>query len=486
MTFKNQLKISALSLFVLAAVSCGNKQPAGDRNEVDLKPNTQMTTDAAPVSTNPEIQKLTDLALNGHYGYDITRSLTTEVGARLAGSRQEMMARRWAVAKFRELGFKNIKTEEFVIDGWARGIETAKLMKPSQQNLYVTALGGSVATPPPGVKADVVYFATFEELTAAPAGGLDGKIVYISGGMDKARDGAGYGPANQRRRNGATEAAKRGAAAVLIRSVGTDSHRFPHTGQMNYDPDVKKIPIGAISNPDADQLDRIFASGKEVVINLRLGTRDLGPKTSGNVMAEIIGSEKPDEIILIGAHLDSWDLGTGAIDDGAGVGIVMGAAKVLMDSGLKPKRTIRIVLFGSEEIGLKGGFAYAEQHKGTDLSRHILATESDFGAGRIYGLQTGNTDINKAAIRAMAPEFEFLGIELRDGESTGGPDIIPLAREGVPTIRLNQDGYDYFDLHHTPDDTFDKIDPDAMAQNVAAYAALIWLASETDSNFKDK
>lgn len=437
-------------------------------------------------SANPEVQKLTDIALNGHYGYEITRSLTTEVGARLAGSEQEALARGWAVQKFRELGFENVVTEEFEINGWIRGVETAQLVEPSVQNLYITALGGSVATPQNGIEANVVHFATFEDLKTAPAGGLDGKIVYISGGMEKARDGAGYGPANQRRRQGATEAGRRGAAAVIVRSVGTDSHRFPHTGQMGYEPDVKKIPIGAISNPDADQLDRIFASGKDVVINLHLGTKDLGPLTSGNVMAEIIGSEKPDEIILIGAHLDSWDLGTGAVDDGAGVGIVMGAAKVLKDSGLKPKRTIRVVLFGSEEIGLKGGFAYVEQHKDTDLSHHILATESDFGAGRIYGLQTGKTDANKAAVRAMAPEFEFLGIELLEAEGGGGPDIIPLAAEGVPTIRLNQDGYDYFDLHHTPDDTFDKIDPDAMAQNVAAYAALIWLASESPSNFKDE
>ena len=178
---------------------------------------------------------------------------------------------------------------------------------------------------------------------------------------------------------------------------------------MRYDPAIKKIPIGALSAPDADQLDRIFATGEEVVINLNLGTKATGPKTSGNVMGEIIGTEHPEDIILIGAHLDSWDLGTGAIDDGAGVGIVMGAAQVLMQSGLKPKRTIRVVLFGSEEIGLKGGFAYAEAHKFTDLDRHILATESDFGAEKIYGMQTGMGETNHATIRAMAPKFEFLG-----------------------------------------------------------------------------
>ena len=474
------LKIAGVSLLALTLASCGGSN-SGAGKEVILKPDTK-----AVQSTNPEIQKLADIALNGRHGYEITESLTTEVGARLAGSRSEAMARRWAVAKFRALGFKNVKTEVFTIDGWARGIETASIIKPYPQKLYITALGGSVATEGRGTKAPVAFFETFEDLENAPEGGLEGKIVYISGKMEKHKDGAGYGPANKKRRSGATEAAKRGAAAVLIRSVGTDSHRFPHTGQMRYAEGVKKIPIAAISAPDADQLDRIFHSGKDVTINMRLATRSLGDKTSGNVMGEIVGSEKPDEIILIGAHLDSWDLGTGAIDDGAGVGIVMGAAKVLMESGLKPKRTIRVVLFGSEEIGLKGGFAYAEQHKETDLANHVLATESDFGAGRIYAMQTGKSEAGKLAIRAMAPEFKFLGIELKDGESTGGPDIIPLSAQGVPTVRLNQDGYDYFDLHHTPDDTFDKIDPDAMAQNVAAYATLIWLASEADTNFKDE
>lgn len=477
MTSLKFLTVSALALTLMSCSTTIN---------IDTKEGIQVThNNMSSVSSNPEIKMLSNIALKGHYGYEITKSLTTEVGARQAGSAQEAQARLWAVKKFEALGFENITTETFTIDGWKRGVETVTLIAPSSQKLFVTALGGSVATPNAGIEASVVYFPTFDDLKNAPENSLDGKIVYISGLMERTINGAGYGPANMKRRSGATEAAKRGALAVLIRSVGTDSHRFPHTGQMAYDPEIKKIPIGAISGPDADQLDRIFASGEDVVINMRLETQATGPQTSGNVMGEIVGSEKPEEIIVIGAHLDSWDLGTGAIDDGAGVGIVMGAAKVLMESGLRPKRTIRVVLFGSEEIGIKGGIAYAKAHKDTDLANHVLATESDFGADRIYGLQTGLTDANKAAVRAMAHEFQFLGIELLDGESTGGPDVGPLSRAGVPTIRLNQDGTDYFDLHHTPDDTFDKIDPETMAQNVAAYATLIWLASESNSNFKD-
>ena len=466
------------SVMALMMAGCEANKPSANA-EVDLQP--AVTTD---VAANPEIKVLADIALNGSHGYDITRSLTTEIGPRFAGSPQEAKARRWARDKFKTLGFTRIRTEPFPIKGWSRGLETAQITKPYPQNLVITALGGSVATPKGGTKAPVAYFENYEALIAAPMGSLDGKIAYISGRMSKDRDGAGYGPANQKRRSGATEAAKRGAVAVLIRSVGTDSHRMPHTGQMRYNEAVKKIPIAAMSAPDADQLDRIFNMGQDVEIKLRLNTRDLGEKTSGNVMAEIRGSEKPDEIILIGAHLDSWDMGTGAIDDGAGVGIVMGAAQVLMESGLKPKRTIRVVLYGAEEIGIVGAIAYAKAHA-DELNKHVLATESDFGAGKIYALQAGKSVANKAAVAAIAPEFSYLGIQPKEGDTNGGPDIGPLSNAGVPTVRLNQDGTDYFDLHHTPDDTFDKIDSKAMQQNVAAYATLIWLASESDSNFRD-
>ncbi len=465
------------STFGIVAAGCGQ---ADEGTGADMVSKTSVTR-----SANPEIQKLANLAQNGSYGYDITRSLTTEIGPRLAGSEGEARARDWAVEKFKALGFANIKNQSFSVRGWVRGVETAEILSPFPQSLVITALGGSVATPEAGIEAPIAYFKDYQDLLDAPMGSLEGKIAYISGRMDKHIDGAGYGPANQKRQTGATEAAKRGALAVLIRSVGTDSHRFPHTGQMRYAETVRKIPIAAMSAPDADQLDRIFSMGKEVKIHLRLLPQEVGELQSGNVMGEIVGTEKPEEIILIGAHLDSWDMGTGAVDDGAGVGIVMGAAKVLMESGLKPKRTIRVVLFGAEEVGLVGAFAYAKAHQG-ELNQHVLATESDFGAGRIYGIQAGKYAATQAWVAAMAPEFAFLGIQPKDGISNGGPDIIPLNMAGVPTMRLNQDGYDYFDLHHTPDDTFDKIDPESMQQNIAAYATLIWLASQADTNFKDE
>ena len=469
----------ASTLILFGALACAEAPIVETSDEI-----AATTVETVTESSDPNVRKLIDLALNGTEAYDITRSLTTEIGPRLAGTESEARARKWAEAKFLSLGFENVKTEAFTIDGWVRGTESASIIAPFPQKLFITSLGGSVATPETGITAPIAYFPTFEDLKNSPETGLDGKIVYISGLMEKAINGAGYGPANMKRRSGATEAAKRGAEAVIIRSVGTDSHRFPHTGQMRYG-DEKKIPIGAISGPDADQLDRILESGQDVEISLTLTPQAVGPKTSGNVVGEIVGSEKPEEIIVIGAHLDSWDLGTGAIDDGAGVGIVMGAAKVLMKSGLKPKRTIRVVLFGAEEVGILGARAYAQQHE-QELSRHFVATESDFGAERIYGFQAGQTEANKKLVRELAPHFKSLGIKFIEGETNGGPDIGPMAAKGVPAIRLNQDGTDYFDLHHTPDDTFDKIDPDAIAQNVAAYATFIWLASETDKNFREE
>ncbi len=432
----------------------------------------------------PELKKLATTALNGHYGYDITRELTTKLGPRQAGSKAEADARNWAVAKMLDMGFENVRVEPFKINGWARGAAEAAIVSPFPQPLVITALGGSVATPEQGLTAAVVYFKDYEALLAAPAGSLNGKIAFISGKMQKDIDGKGYSPANMKRRNGASEAAKRGAIAVLIRSVGTDSHRLPHTGQMRYEKGVGRIPIAALSNPDADQLERVFGDApNQVVLHLKLTPRDLGEQISGNVIGEIKGQEKPDEIILISGHLDSWDQGTGAIDDGAGVGIALGAAKALMDSGLKPKRTIRVVLFGSEEIGLKGGFAYAEAHK-DELAKHVLASESDFGAGPVYGLQAGKYGAVKEFVKQIAPSMAPLGIQLKAGVTHGGPDIIPLNDLDVPTIRLNQNGTDYFDLHHTPDDTFDKINPKDMAQNVAAWAQLVWLASQADIDFR--
>ena len=437
------------------------------------------------VTIDPTVLRLIEIAQSGTHGYDITRDLTTDIGPRLAGSPAEARAREWTAQRYKELGFENVRIEPFSVPRWERGAEHAEIISPNPQQLLITALGGSVATPENGIEADIAYFPTFDDLVNSPETGLDGKIVFISGLMKKAHDGAGYGPANRKRRSGATEAAKRGALAVVIRSVGTDSHRFPHTGQMRYDPDFPKIPIGALSAPDADQLERTLESGHTVRLKLTMTPEYGGELPSGNVIGEIVGSEKPDEIILIGGHLDSWDLGTGAVDDGAGIGITAGAAQVILEAGLRPKRTIRVVAFGAEEIGLLGGFAYVEAHK-DELANHVLASESDFGGENVYALRSSVQGFAREAIYDIQKQIAHLGIEMEELQTQGGPDIIPLFAQGVPAIRLQQDGTDYFDLHHTPDDTFDKIKQEPMAQNVAAWAAMVWLASEAEVDFRTR
>ncbi len=458
----------------LALAAC-----AGETAEVETRAEAPAvdTKPAAP-AIDPTLAALKQRALSEKYGYAIVEGLTTEVGQRLAGTEAEARARDWTVAKFEEIGLQNVRVEPFTIPGWERGLEEASIVSPNPQQLYITALGGSVATPSGGIEAPVVFFPTYDDLEGHTED-LSGKIVFISGRMKKAPDGAGYGPANRKRRTGATEGAKRGALAVVIRSVGTDSHRFPHTGQMRYDPDYPRIPIAALSGPDADQLERTFERGQDVVMKLQITPIATGDRPSGNVIGEIVGSERPDEIVLIGGHLDSWDLGTGAVDDGAGIGVSAGAAQAIIEAGIQPKRTIRVVAFGAEEVGLLGAYAYAEKYKDA-VGQHVLATESDFGAEAPYEVHIGSKsghDVIREAARIME-------LPAMVKETTGGPDIIPLAAAGVPTMRFQQDGTDYFDLHHTPDDTLDKIDPDQLAINTAAFAVMAVLAANADTDFR--
>jgi Zn-dependent M28 family amino/carboxypeptidase len=303
-----------------------------------------------------------------------------------------------------------------------------------------------------------------------------GRIAYIAYRMERHRDGHGYGPAVGARGTGAVEAARKGAVAVLIRSVGTDSDRLAHTGLMRYADDVPRIPAAALSNPDADQLSRLLALGKPVRLRLDI---DAGPGpdyTSYNVIGEITGSELPDEVVVIGGHLDSWDLGTGAIDDGAGVAITMAAGALIGRLDTPPARTVRVVAFANEEQGLLGGKAYAEQHAHA-MQRHLIGAESDFGAGRIYAFRTVHGADAPAWVRTAAEVMAPLGIEWLAEGGGPGPDLIHAAQAGMPWAQLAQDGSDYFDWHHTANDTLDKIEPAALDQQAAAYAVLAWVAA---------
>jgi carboxypeptidase Q len=384
------------------------------------------------------------------------------------------------------LGFSNVRVEPFEVPLWLRGEERAEIVTPFPQALTMTTLGGSASTDPDGVEAEVVRLESLAALQQITGDSLQGKIVFIDESMARSKDGSGYGKAVGKRRETAYAAQRLGAAAALIRSVGTGSHRFAHTGQMRaveYGAELG-VPMGALASPDADQLSRALAYGRPVTVKLVITPRLLPPATSGNVIAEIVGRESPQEIVLVGAHLDSWDLGTGAVDDGAGIGIVVGAAQLLIEHLAEPpRRTIRVVLFGSEEVGLVGGRAYALAHR-SELSDHIVATESDFGSGDIWRIDTrvGNVNLKHAA--AIAKILAPLGIASGNNTARGGPDLKYLREAGVPVVSLLQDGLDYFDFHHTADDTLDKISPDDLDQNIAAYAAFMYLAAETRADFR--
>lgn len=423
---------------------------------------------------------LREQALADDTGWKVVESLTTEVGPRMAGSEADARAVAWAKAKFKALGFDKVWTEPVTFPKWERRSEHAQVLGANAQPLSVTALGGS---PAGTVEAEVVRFADLAALQAAPAGSLRGKIAFVDYQMVKARDGKDYGNGGAVRSKGPSEAIRKGAIGFVMRSAGTDSHRVPHTGITRFEDGLTPVPAAALAVPDANQLARLVARGP-VRLRLALDCGWDGQATSYNVIGEITGRSKPKEVVVIGGHLDSWDLGTGAIDDGAGVGISMAAGHLIGQLKRAPKRTIRVVAFANEEQGLYGGKAYAQAHA-KDVALHQIAAESDFGAGRIYAFNTGSGDAagSREATRQIAEALAPLGIEYAPDSGGPGPDVGTLAAKGGAWAWLAQDGSDYFDLHHTADDTLDKIDPKALAQNVAAYAVFAYLAAEADGGF---
>mgnify|MGYP006198418709 FL=1 len=408
-----------------------------------------------------------ELKLDNNLAYNLTDSLTVEVGQRLAGSEADARAAAWAEQKFKQLGFDKVWTEPFSMLYWQRGQASLSVSAPFHQNLVVTALGGSIGTPFDGINAQVAMFDSLEQLKQADPAQVKDKIVFINKSMGKDKLGTFYGSVVGARAQGAVEAAKLGAKAIVIRSVGTSINRFAHTGIMRYSEEVPRIPAAAISVPDAIQLEKMLSRQPELTLQLQMQNKLPGEVVSHNVIAEITGSKRPDEIVLISAHIDSWDEGTGALDDGAGVGIVMATGALLKQQG-RPERTVRVVLFGNEEGGLVGARAYAAKHA-SNLKNHVFASESDFGAGRIWRLDTGFGAKSLAFGKTLQQQLAKLGIELGDNSASGGPDVSVLKAQGVPVVSLQQDGTDYFDYHHTPNDTMDKIDPAAMQQNLEAW-----------------
>lgn len=417
---------------------------------------------------------LRDAALKDDLAWEITEGLTTEVGPRLAGTQAEARARDWAVRKLTALGFSKVRSEAFQMQTWVRGAETLEVIAPFPQSLTIAALGNSGATPAKGIEAEIVYFPTLAALEAAPEGSLKGKIAFVSHAMTRTQDGSQYGAFGAARRGGPAIAARKGAAAILIRSIGTDNHRTPHTGVTNFPDGVAPIPAAALSIPDAEQLERIVKRGQPVKLRLTLTPRQIGTTESGNVIAEVPGSDPAAGIVVVACHLDSWDQGTGAIDNASGCGIVTAAAARIMAAGT-PRRTIRILWAGAEEVGVFGGNAYFEAHQG---ERHALAAESDFGADRIWRVDFKLPDSAKAVGDRVATLLTPLGISRGRDPAGGGADVSALIAAGVAGIDLQQDGTRYFDVHHTPDDTLDKIDPVQLRQNVAAWTAMLAVVAD--------
>lgn len=441
---------------------------------------------AAPVSDfRTTASSLRDEALEGTRAFELVRSLTNEAGPRLAGSPGDARAVEWGVRTMKALGFQNVRAEKVTVPHWDRGAESGEIVSPWPQPVVLAALGGSMGTPDGGIEAEVVQVpdvSILEKMDPAAAAKLKGRIVFINKRMERRKDGSDYGPAVAGRGRGAALAGKLGAAAVLIRSVGTDQNRTPHTGAMRYEEGGPRIPAAALSNPDADLLEAQLASGKPVVFRLKLGARYLAEAESANVIGEIPGREKPDEVVLLGCHLDSWDLGTGAVDDGAGCAIMMEAARRIGELKQRPRRTVRVVLFANEELGLSGARAYAEAHA-KELPKHVLAGESDFGSGKVWRIDSRVAPEALPAFDAIAELLAPIGVERGDNEAGGGADLIPMIPARVPVAGLNQDGTYYFDWHHTANDTLDKIDPKDLDQNVAAWATVAYGAAEMQGDF---
>jgi carboxypeptidase Q len=439
-----------------------------------LSPAVTVAAPAAIKATS--VAELRDLALKSDdIAYDIVEGLTTEIGQRQAGTAAEARARTWSVNMLKALGFENVRVEEYQMPTWVRGEETAEITAPFPQKLAVAALGNSGSTGAAGLDAEIVYFPTIDDLRAAPDGSLQGKIAFVSHNMKATQDGSSYGAFGPARFVGPNIAAKKGAAAIVIRSIGTDYHRNPHTGNTNFEPGVTPIPAGALSIPDAENLERMIARGKPVRMKLKLTPQNIGMQTSGNVLAEVTGSNPELPIIVIACHLDSWDLGTGAIDDAAGCGIIGAAAKHLKSMG-QPKRTVRLLWAGAEEVGIWGGRDYGAKHANEP---HALAMESDFGAGKVWAIdfrlpESANA-VRSQIVSALAP----LSVVPRRALAGGGADIGAIINaQKLGIVDLQQDGTKYFDLHHTPDDTLDKIDKAELRQNVAAWVAtLAYLAN---------
>jgi carboxypeptidase Q len=430
-----------------------------------------------------ELKQLQKAVLASDYAYAQVAYLSNNIGPRLSGSPQAQRAVEYVAEEMRKVGCE-VKLEKVMVPHWVRGVETGALVQfpgqapKTEQKLVLTALGGSIATAAEGLTAEVVVVNNFDELKALGRAKVAGKIVLYNAQFDErmAMQGeafAAYSQAVGYRGIGASEAARLGAVAALNRSAGGGGMRLPHTGSMVYLPDAPKIPAAAVTAEDADLLAHLTAQGV-VKMHLKLTPQTLPDVESYNVIADLKGSENPEQVVIVSGHLDSWDLGTGALDDGAGVAVAMAVVKAIKQLGLKPKRTIRVIAWMNEENGLRGGTTYA-QNQASQIANHIAAIESDTGAGHPLGFFAHVKADALAMLQPLAAVFASQGAGIvRQVDYSPGADISPLDAAGVPTFAPLQDMRTYFNYHHTPADTLDKIVPRELAENAAVMTVLAY------------
>jgi carboxypeptidase Q len=439
--------------------------------------------DKPKAPADPNVDKLQTLARTESRAYDLVRSLVDEAGPRLSGSPGDKAAVAWGVRTMKELGLQNVRAEKVMVPHWERGPESGRIVAPVAHTLALTALGGSVGTKGKGIEADVVMADSLDALQKLDEARVKGKIVFFSTHMSRSHTGRDYGRVAPIRSEGAIAAAKKGAIAVVIRSVGTDHDRMPHTGAMKpYEKGVPAIPAAALSVPDAELLERLVTSGKTVRLAMSLGAKTFPDAESANIVGEVTGREKPDEIVLISAHLDSWDAGVGALDDGAGCAAVLDAARLMLTLPTRPRRTVRVVLFANEENGLRGAKAYAADHA-AEINKHQMALEVDLGSGRVHTVRFLRADDASASYSRIVEWLAPLGIAFETDPAYGGADTTPLRALGVPIVDLHQDATQYFDIHHTANDTLDQVSRDDLQHVVASVATVAWAAADTPDSF---
>ncbi len=413
--------------------------------------------------------RIIDAALSDSSAYERLAELVDRFGNRLSGSESLERAIDWILEQMKQDGLENVHGEPVMVPHWVRGSESAELVEPRRQPLPMLGLGGSIGTPPEGITAQVLVVRSFDELSERAAEAA-GKIVLFNVPFTT------YGRTVRYRVQGAVAAARAGAVASMIRSVTPYSQRTPHTGGMRYADSVPEIPHFAITVEDAEMLQRMQERGRKIVVHVRMDARTLPDRESRNVVADLKGTEKPDEVVVLGGHIDSWDVGQGAMDDAGGSVVAWEAVKLLKRLGLRPRRTVRVVMWTNEENGLRGGNAYRDAHAG-EVDRHVLAIESDAGVFKPQGFGFTGSDAAYEIVKQVGGLLERIGSGTisRGG---GGADVGPLARDGVPVMGLNVDGARYFWYHHTDADTVDKLDPEEVALSVATMAVMVYVIAD--------